>query len=280
LGHLEVFMQSSWQSRWKDYYEILQVSQKAEPEVILACYRKLAAKYHPDLQGTGDVERMKLINEAKEVLSDADARRRYDAEYERRRPKAAPDMSDEINQAKARERKAQADAAKARREAEAAAKKAQQERAELEEALRRAEQRQQPPAESPPAADPPAGASGAGWLGLLADVAKAALAAKANAAPPAAASTSLQGSWRGSDGISYLIRQDRNQIYVQGVNLFGIAVMEGRGTLSGGRLQLQYRQLDGSWGTAVGEASPNGQQIMIRAANMITGLTANVMLYR
>lgn len=60
-----------------DYYEILQVSRKASPEIIQAAYRKLAQHYHPDRGG--DNERMKLLNEAHEVLMDVQARWQYDS---------------------------------------------------------------------------------------------------------------------------------------------------------------------------------------------------------
>ncbi len=63
-----------------DYYRILQVNPNAEKEVIDAAYRKLAAKYHPDVSQVSDaVERMKQINTAYEVLSDPVKRAAYDA---------------------------------------------------------------------------------------------------------------------------------------------------------------------------------------------------------
>ena len=63
-----------------DYYDILQVHPKAEKEVIKAAYRKLAAKYHPDMNKAPDaMEKMKQINAAYEVLSDPAKRAVYDA---------------------------------------------------------------------------------------------------------------------------------------------------------------------------------------------------------
>jgi len=63
-----------------DYYGILQVHPKAEKEVIDAAYRKLAAKYHPDVSKAPDaIEKMKQINAAYEVLSDPVKRAAYDA---------------------------------------------------------------------------------------------------------------------------------------------------------------------------------------------------------
>ncbi|MDJ0649360.1 MAG: DnaJ C-terminal domain-containing protein [Xenococcaceae cyanobacterium MO_188.B19] len=65
---------------FKDYYKILGVSKTATPENIKKAYRKLARKYHPDLNA-GDKEaeqRFKEINEAQEVLSDPEKRAKYD----------------------------------------------------------------------------------------------------------------------------------------------------------------------------------------------------------
>ena len=64
----------------KDYYEILGVTQEASSQAIKEAYRRLAFEYHPDRNpGNGSaVERMKEINEAYAVLSDAGKRSRYD----------------------------------------------------------------------------------------------------------------------------------------------------------------------------------------------------------
>lgn len=62
-----------------DYYTILQVNPRAEPEVIQAAYRRLAAKYHPDVDPSPEaIERMKLLNAAYEVLSNPVKRREHD----------------------------------------------------------------------------------------------------------------------------------------------------------------------------------------------------------
>jgi DnaJ-class molecular chaperone len=65
-----------------DYYRVLQVSREAEPEVIERAYRALSLKYHPDVtppaQREAATKRMQRINEAHRVLSDQEARRRYD----------------------------------------------------------------------------------------------------------------------------------------------------------------------------------------------------------
>uniref|UniRef100_A0A2P1CZ66 Heat shock protein DnaJ domain-containing protein n=1 Tax=Nostoc sp. FSN-E TaxID=2027337 RepID=A0A2P1CZ66_9NOSO len=65
---------------FKDYYAILGVSKTASPEEIKQAFRKLARKYHPDVNpGNKQAEAsFKEVNEAYEVLSDADKRKKYD----------------------------------------------------------------------------------------------------------------------------------------------------------------------------------------------------------
>lgn len=63
-----------------DYYKVLGVSQSASEKEIKSAYRKLARKYHPDLNpNSADAERkFKQVNEANEVLSDPEKRKKYD----------------------------------------------------------------------------------------------------------------------------------------------------------------------------------------------------------
>ena len=66
--------------KYKDYYEILGVSRDADASAIKSAYRKLARKYHPDVNKTKEAEeKFKDINEAYEVLSDKNKRQRYDS---------------------------------------------------------------------------------------------------------------------------------------------------------------------------------------------------------
>jgi DnaJ-class molecular chaperone len=62
---------------YKDYYKTLGVPKTADEKTIKAAYRKLARKYHPDVN-KGSADRFKEINEAYTVLSDPDKRKRYD----------------------------------------------------------------------------------------------------------------------------------------------------------------------------------------------------------
>lgn len=61
----------------KDYYKILGVEKNATTDEIKKAFRKLAMQYHPDRQG-GDEAKFKEVNEAYQILSDADKRSRYD----------------------------------------------------------------------------------------------------------------------------------------------------------------------------------------------------------
>ena len=63
----------------RDYYEVLGLQKGATDEEIKKAYKKLARKYHPDLN-PGDKtaeEKFKEINEANEVLSDPQKKARY-----------------------------------------------------------------------------------------------------------------------------------------------------------------------------------------------------------
>ena len=66
--------------QFRDYYETLGVSKTASDEEIRSAFRKLARKYHPDVakdKKTAE-EKFKEINEAYEVLSDPEKRKKYD----------------------------------------------------------------------------------------------------------------------------------------------------------------------------------------------------------
>jgi molecular chaperone DnaJ len=63
----------------RDYYEVLGVSREASSEEIRKAFRKLAFQYHPDRnRDDGASEKFKEVNEAYEILSDADKRAAYD----------------------------------------------------------------------------------------------------------------------------------------------------------------------------------------------------------
>lgn len=71
----------------KNYYEILEVDKNASQEVIEKAYRALAKKYHPDLQQGAKqqeyAEKMKIINEAYDVLSDSLKRQQFNEQLQK-----------------------------------------------------------------------------------------------------------------------------------------------------------------------------------------------------
>lgn len=65
---------------FKDYYKILEINNTASQDDVKKAYRKLARKYHPDLNPNNKEaeKKFKEINEANEVLSNAENRKKYD----------------------------------------------------------------------------------------------------------------------------------------------------------------------------------------------------------
>ena len=71
-----------------DYYEVLGVQPSASQEEIKKSFRGLALKYHPDKNGNSDDSKQKFMKivEAYEVLSDDNARKKYDRQAEGSQP--------------------------------------------------------------------------------------------------------------------------------------------------------------------------------------------------
>ena len=70
----------------KNYYDILEINKNASPEIVEKAYKTLVRKYHPDLQEQDKKEefeeKLKIINEAYETLSDPQKREAYNAEID------------------------------------------------------------------------------------------------------------------------------------------------------------------------------------------------------
>jgi curved DNA-binding protein CbpA len=65
-----------------DYYELLQVSPRADSDTIERVFRHLAKRLHPDNVESGDADRFTTLLEAFRVLSDPERRARYDVQYD------------------------------------------------------------------------------------------------------------------------------------------------------------------------------------------------------
>lgn len=83
----------------KNYYDILQINKNASPEIVEKAYKTLVRMYHPDLQENINKqefeEKLKLINEAYEVLSNEEKRKQYDFEIQQK--EIEKEQKDSIN---------------------------------------------------------------------------------------------------------------------------------------------------------------------------------------
>ncbi len=65
-----------------DYYDLLQVSPNAYPDVIRRVFRHLAKRYHPDVKQGGDPEMFRQILRAHKILTNPERRAAYDVRYQ------------------------------------------------------------------------------------------------------------------------------------------------------------------------------------------------------
>jgi DnaJ-class molecular chaperone len=76
----------------KTYYQVLQVDVSADADIIATVHRRLAQRYHPDLESSPEAKRRMLeVNQAYDVLKNPEQRARYDAELARRRDRRTAD---------------------------------------------------------------------------------------------------------------------------------------------------------------------------------------------
>ncbi len=68
-----------------DYYELMQVSPNADPDMIHRVYRLLAQRLHPDNQESGNAELFRQLHEAYAVLSEPEKRAQYDVAHVKQR---------------------------------------------------------------------------------------------------------------------------------------------------------------------------------------------------
>ncbi len=85
----------------KNYYEILEIDKKASTEIVEKAYKTLVKKYHPDLQEGSKKqeceEKLKLINEAYEILSNPEKREKYNQEIEYKYQQNIKDKDEDTN---------------------------------------------------------------------------------------------------------------------------------------------------------------------------------------
>src|SRR5258708_12987700 len=80
-----------------DYYELLEVSPQASEETIHRVYRYMAARYHPDNLGTGNLEKFTQLTSAYKVLAEPNRRSEYDAQRATRQPTIRNPMSSTVD---------------------------------------------------------------------------------------------------------------------------------------------------------------------------------------
>ncbi|MBZ5608148.1 MAG: DnaJ domain-containing protein [Acidobacteriia bacterium] len=65
-----------------DFYDLMQISPRAEAETVQRVYRMLSARYHPDNPRTGDRDHFVRLSQAYQVLSNGGKRAAYDVQYQ------------------------------------------------------------------------------------------------------------------------------------------------------------------------------------------------------
>jgi len=80
-----------------DYYELLEISPQATQDTIHRVYRYMAARYHPDNLGTGNLEKFTQLTSAHKVLSQPNRRSEYDAQRATRQPTIRNPMSSTVD---------------------------------------------------------------------------------------------------------------------------------------------------------------------------------------
>ncbi len=92
---------------------------------------------------------------------------------------------------------------------------------------------------------------------------------------------SVNGSWQGSDGFTYMIEQSGNRVNVYGLNVYGVQIMTGQGSFGGAKtIHFNYTLADGSVGESTLQVADSGQVMNGTFSNHTTGLFGRIILSR
>ena len=91
----------------------------------------------------------------------------------------------------------------------------------------------------------------------------------------------IDGNWRGNDGLRYAFQQQGEYVQVVAMNNFQVQMMSGEGSfVSEGQLELQYILADYTTGRASLSLSADGRQLTGTYHNLSTGYSGALMLSR
>ena len=94
------------------------------------------------------------------------------------------------------------------------------------------------------------------------------------------ATRSLNGNWKGFQGVTYMISQIEDLVFTRGINSMSMVILEGQGRICGRMVELSFQGIDGSWGTVQLELSSDRNRLSGIATNRENGDTTEVLLTR
>lgn len=100
------------------------------------------------------------------------------------------------------------------------------------------------------------------------------------AAPAAQPEINLSGQWQGTDGLTYNMRQNGNEIDFVGFHPIDGRAAEGQGMIVGEEIHLSYRTIYGAAGDGTLEISSDGRRLVGQVRDHLTGSVLSIMLIR